>query len=324
MLTRVYRNGVLEAEGFDATRVSDYLGEPDTVVWLDVCRPTPEDLAVIADELGLHPLAREDATGRAQRPKLEPYAGHQFLVAYAAAYDPEQRELITSEVDVFFDQRWLLTVRKEPVFDITPVLAAWDTNAALAKHGTTFLLHGLLDVVIEGHYAVIARLDDEIEELEEQLFAADGGGGLDTQRRSFELRKALVSLRRVALPMREVVNGLMRRETFPIDAELAPYYQDLFDHVLRAAEWTDSLRDLISTLLETHLTIQGNRLNEVMKRLTSYAAIVAVPTAVAGIYGMNVRLYPDAGTEAGWWVAIGLMVAISGFLFFYFRRKDWL
>jgi magnesium transporter len=124
--------------------------------------------------------------------------------------------------------------------------------------------------------------------------------------------------------MREVVNGLMRRDVCMIDDELRPYFQDLYDHVLRAAEWTDSLRDLVGTVLETHLTLQGNRLNEVMKRLTSYAAIVAVPTAVAGVYGMNVRLYPAPGSVAGWWVALALMVGISGFLFFYFRRKDWL
>jgi len=322
VLTRVYRNGVLEAEGFDPARVSDYLAEPDTVVWLDVCRPTPGDLAVVADELGLHPLAREDATGRAQRPKIEPYAGHQFLVAYAAAYDAATREVTTSEVDVFFDQRWLVTVRKEPVFDIAPVMAQWDDAGALAKHGTAFLLHGLLDVVVEGHFAVISALDDEIEEIEDDLFEADAG--MDSQRRTFELRKALVALRRIVLPMREVVNGLMRRDAFPIQAELLPYYQDLYDHVLRASEWTDSLRDLVTTVLETHLTIQGNRLNEVMKRLTSYAAIVAVPTAIAGVYGMNTRLYPAAGSAAGWWFALGTMVAVSGTLFVYFRRKDWL
>ena len=323
MLTRVYRNGVLEAEGFDPARVSDFLAEPDTLVWLDVCRPTSGDLAIVADELSLHPLAREDATGRPQRPKLEPYAGHQFLVAYAAAYSPATREITTSEIDVFFGPRWLLTVRKEPVFDMAPVVAQWDASAALANNGTAFLLHGLLDVVVEGHFEAVARLDDEIDGLEDALFSGEPGG-IDTQRRTFELRKALVGLRRVVLPMREVVNGLMRRDGFVIEPELMPYYRDLYDHVLRAAEWTDSLRDLISTVLETYLTVQGNRLNEVMKRLTSYAAIVAVPTAIAGIYGMNTRLYPAAGTGAGWWFAIGSMVAISGFLFFYFRRKDWL
>ena len=323
MLTRVYRNGVLEAEGFDPALVSDYLDEPDTVVWMDVCRPTPEDLSVVATELGLHPLAAEDATGRAQRPKLEPYAGHQFLVAYGTSYDAGTREFTASEVDVFFDARWVLTVRKEPVFDITPVLAAWDSGVALAKHGTAFLLYGLLDVLVEGHFAVVQQLDDEIDALEDALFGGEAEG-IETQRRTFELRKALVAFRRVSLPMREVVNGLMRRDVCEIDAELTPYYQDLYDHVLRAAEWADSLRDLVSTVLETHLTIQGNRLNEVMKRLTSYAAIVAVPTAIAGIYGMNTRLYPAANTAAGWWLAIGLMAGISGFLFVYFRRKDWL
>jgi magnesium transporter len=323
VLTRVYRNGVLEAEGFDPALVSDYLDEPDTVVWMDVCRPTREELEVVAAELDLHPLAAEDATGRAQRPKLEPYAGHQFLVAYATSYDSESRELTASEVDVFFDQRWVLTVRKEPVFDIAPVLAAWDSGAAMAKHGTAFLLYGLLDVLVEGHFVVVQQLDDEIDALEEALFEPSAQG-LATQRRTFELRKALVAFRRVSLPMREVVNGLMRRDVCEIDGELTPYYQDLYDHVLRAAEWADSLRDLVSTVLETHLTIQGNRLNEVMKRLTSYAAIVAVPTAIAGIYGMNTRLYPAAGSTTGWWLAIGLMGAISGFLFLYFRRKEWL
>jgi magnesium transporter len=325
MLTRVYRNGVLEAEGFDPKRVSDYLAEPDTVVWLDVCRPTPGDLAVVADELGLHPLAREDATGRAQRPKLEPYAGHQFLVAYGVSFDPVTRDITTSEIDVFFDLRWLLTVRKEPVFDMAPVVKRWDDSPALAKHGVPFLLHGLLDVLVDGHFATVEQLDDAIEGLEEGLFAEDGRGAASaSQRETFELRKALVSFRRVVLPMREVVNGLMRRDVCPIDPELAPYYQDVYDHVLRATEWTESLRDLVTSVLETHLTIQGNRLNEVMKRLTSYAAIVAVPTAIAGVYGMNTRLYPAAGSEAGWWFAIGLMATISGLLFVYFRRRDWL
>ncbi|HEX8003751.1 MAG TPA: magnesium/cobalt transporter CorA [Mycobacteriales bacterium] len=323
MLTRVYRNGVLEAEGFDPALASDYLAESDTVVWLDICRPTVEDLAVVAEELGLHPLAAEDATGRAQRPKLEPYAGHQFLVAYGTTYDSATRTLTTSEVDVFFDQRWVVTVRKDPVWDVAPVLEAWDNSAALAKHGTAFLLYGLLDALVEGQFQVVQQLDDEIEGLEDALFG-EPAEGLGTQRRTFELRKALVAFRRVCLPMREVVNGLMRRDVCDIDGALMPYYQDLYDHVLRAAEWSDSLRDLVTTVLETHLTIQGNRLNEVMKRLTSYAAIVAVPTAIAGIYGMNTRLYPAAGSATGWWFALGLMLAISGFLFGYFRRKDWL
>ena len=323
MQTRVYRNGVLEAEGFVPAEVSDLLAEPDTVVWLDVCQPTRDDLAVVADELGLHPLAREDATGRAQRPKLEPYDGHQFLVAYGAAFDQDTQTISTSEVDVFFDDRWLLTVRKDPVFDLAPVLQRWDDAPELSKHGVAFLLHGLLDVVVDGHFEVVEALDEAIEGLEDALFD-DGADAYTVQRGTFELRKALVAFRRVVLPMREVVNALMRREACPIDAELMPYFQDVYDHVLRATEWTESLRDLVTSVLEAQLTMQGNRLNEVMKRLTSYAAIVAVPTAIAGIYGMNTRLYPPTNSAAAWWFAVSLMAGLSAFLFVYFRRKDWL
>jgi magnesium transporter len=323
MLTRVYRKGSLDVEGCDPALISDYLAEgDDVVVWMDICNPTPEDFDVVAEELGLHPLAREDATGHAQRPKLEPYAGHQFLVAYAASYDTKHLDLTTSEIDVFFDKQWVLTVRKDPVFDIAPVLRRWDDAPHLAKYGVPFLLHGLLDVVVDGYFDVVDQLDEAIEGLEELIFETTRG--TVTQRRTFELRKVLVTFRRIVLPMREVLNTLMHRDVCAIDPELQPYFQDVYDHVVRATEWTESLRDLVTSVLETYLTLQGNRLNEVMKQLTSYAAIVAVPTAIAGIYGMNTRLYPAANTTAAWWVAIGSMLAITVFLYLYFRRKDWL
>jgi magnesium transporter len=323
MLVRVYRSGVLVEDACDPARVSDYLDEPDTVVWMDVANPTPGDFDVVGEELGLHPLAREDATGRAQRPKLEPYAGHQFLVVYAASYDAGEVALTTSEIDVFFDERWVLTVRKDPVFDMAPVMKRWDDAPHLAKYGVPFLLHGLLDVIVDGQFDVVDELDEAIEGLAEALFAPSGHGTV-IQRRTFELRKVLVAFRRIVLPMREVVNALLHRDVCDIDPELQPYFTDVYDHVVRATEWTESLRDLITSVLETYLTLQGNRLNEVMKQLTSYAAIVAVPTAIAGIYGMNTRLYPAAGSVVGWWFAIGSMVAISVFLYAYFRRKDWL
>src|SRR5438270_158659 len=125
---------------------------------------------------------------------------------------------------------------------------------------------------------------------------------LAVQRRSFELRKSLVQLRRVVLPMREVVNSLMRRDLHIVDEAMAPYYQDVYDHVLRATEWTESLRDLVTTILETHLTVRGNRLNVIMKQVTSWAAIIAVPTAVTGFYGQNVP-YPGYGQHWGFWVS---------------------
>ena len=147
-------------------------------------------------------------------------------------------------------------------------------------------------------------LDTEIEALEDLLFDDRAAANTEVQRRSFELRKSLVLLRRLVLPMREVVNSLMRRDLHVLDEAMAPYYQDVYDHVLRATEWTESLRDLVTTILETNLTIQGNRMNLVMKKVTSWAAIIAVPTAITGFYGQNVP-YPGFAAHWGFWFSIG-------------------
>ena len=166
------------------------------------------------------------------------------------------------------------------------------------------------------------QLDEQIEGLEDVLFDAKPRSRV-LQRRSFEMRKSLVLLRRVVLPMREVVNSLMRRDIHLLDEEMTHYYQDVYDHVLRATEWTESLRDLVTTILETRLTIQGNRLNEIMKKLTGWAAIIAIPTAVTGFYGQNVP-YPGFGQTWGVVSSVVLIAVIAGSLYTMFKRKGWL
>jgi magnesium transporter len=320
--TRLYRQGVLEAKDFPAAQISDYLQELDTVVWLDLCEPDQQDLEVISQEFGLHPLAVEDATQRHERPKLDRYQDHAFLTAYAVGLDPATGRLTTSELAAFITPRALITVRKDPRFDIDGVVARWDGSADLAGHGVGFLLWGLLDIVVDGHFAAVQQLDEALEGLEDLLFA-ERPHGAEVQRRSFELRKSLVVLRRVVLPMREVVNTLLRRDLKLVDEAMAPYFQDVYDHVLRATEWTESLRDLVSTILETNLTIQGNRLNSIMKKVTSWAAIIAVPTAVTGFYGMNVP-YPGFAQHSGFVTSVVLLVVLSGGLYLLFKRLDWL
>jgi magnesium transporter len=288
--TRLYRNGRLEREDFAASEISDLIELPDAAVWLDYCRPSVEDLQTIAEELKLHPLAVEDAVGEHQRPKLDRYRSHLFLNAYSVRLREETGTLQTSEVGVFITPRALVTVRKDEGIDADAVRRRWDESEDLAAHGVTFLLWGLLDVIVDGHFEAVQALDDQIEDLQDLLF--DGSPReAEVQRRSFELRKSLVLLRRVVVPMREVVNSVMRRDLHVIDQEMSPYYQDVYDHVLRATEWTEALRDLVTTVLETNLALQGNRMNLVMKKVTSWAAIIAVPTAITGFYGQNVP-YP--------------------------------
>jgi magnesium transporter len=265
----------------------------------------------------------EDALSQGQRPKLDHYDDHVFISLYDVDLERDSGQLDAVELSVFAAPRYLITVRRNSRFDIHQVVKRWDDNADLAKYGVGYLLWGLLDVVVDGHFETVQELDDEIEKLEDLLFD-DRPRAPEVQRRSFELRKSLVLLRRVVLPTREVVNSLIRRETNLVDPTLMPYLQDVYDHVLRATDWTDSLRDLVSTILETNLTIQSNRMNEIMKAVTSWAAIAAVPTVITGYYGMNVRIFPAAQSFTGGLVALGLMVVGVAVLYRMFKARDWL
>ncbi|NJC69738.1 magnesium transporter CorA family protein [Planosporangium thailandense] len=321
--TRLYRNGVLEAEDFPVEDVSDHLADDQAVVWLDLCRPTQADFDVLSEEFGLHHLAVEDAMNFGQRPKLDRYRTHLFISAYAVGLDRAHGRLTTCEIGVFVTPQALITVRRDDTVDIEAVVARWDENADLTKHGVAFLLYGLLDYLVDGHMAAVQELDASLEGVEGRLFDGDRVSIRDVQRRSFRLRRSLVVLRRVVLPMREVVNALMRPTLHVVSEPMLPYYQDVYDHVLRASEWTESLRDLVTTILETNLTIQGNRMNQIMKQLTSWAAIIAVPTAITGFYGQNVP-YPGFGKMWGFVASTAVTVVISVALYVSFKRRDWL
>jgi magnesium transporter len=322
--TRVYRSGNLVASGFPVVDISDYLDKDDgSVVWLDLLDPDDRDLEVLSEEFGLHPLAVEDAEHEHQRTKLDRYDGYLFLTVYAVRLNEHTGKLGTSELSAFITKRALITIRKDDAFDINAVVSYWDGSPDLAKEGVGYLLHGLLDNIVDGYFSAVQALDDEIEAIEDQLFSDNPREQGMVQRRSFELRKSLVLLRRVVLPMREVVNAVMRRDLGIMTDVLQPYYQDVYDHVLRATEWTESLRDLVTTVLETNLTVQANRMNVITKKVTSWAAIIAVPTFVTGFYGMNV---PYAGFGKGWGVAVAVVVMLvtSSTLYFVFKAKDWL
>lgn len=320
--TRLYRNGVLEAEDFPAADVSDHLNDPTATVWLDMCGPTEEDLATISEELGLHRLAVEGAVHQQQRPRVDRYNTHSLLTAYSVRLDVDTGELVSSEMAAFITPRALVTVRKDEHFDDDALVERWDEAVDLAKCGVGFLLHGLLDYVVDSHFDAVQDMDEQIEALEDMVFA-ESVDHRDMQRRALQLRKSLVMLRRVVLPMREVVNTLMRRDLQLVNDELMPYFQDVYDHVLRASEWTESLRDLVTTLRETQLNLQSNRLNNIMKKVTGWAAIIAVPTAITGFYGQNVP-YPGSEQPWGFWVSTTAVLTISGSLYVLFRKRDWL
>jgi magnesium transporter len=319
--TRAYHKGELVAQDFPLEAVSDHLDD-DAVVWVDLCAPSEADLVRLADELGLHELAVEDALGEHQRPKVDYYQTHLFLSCHALDVDLETGDLVVDEIDAFVNHNWLITVHDQPIAVLDRVRQRWDRSHHLAQHGVGFLLYGLLDVVVDGYFDVVEMFDNYYDEVSEGLFA-DQPLDPARQRHWFSMRRALVRFHRLAVPMREAVSTLMRREHQAISADMYPYFQDIYDHILRVSESSDTLRDLVATIVETNLSLRDYRQNQVMKKVTSWAAIIAVPTLITGYYGMNVP-YPGFGTTAGALVSGGLILVLSGLLFLLFRARDWL
>jgi magnesium transporter len=320
--TRAYRGAVLADQDFPLARVSDFLEKPDTVVWVDFCSPSDEQLHELAGELGLHELAIEDAIEPHQRPKLDRYATHLFLACHAVRMDEETSGLDKTEIDAFIHERWLITVRKNDGFPIGPVIERWDRSSDLMVHGVGFLLYGLLDVIVDGYFEVIEAFDNYYEEVSDGIFSErpiDPG----RQRHWFDMRRATVRFHRLCHPLREAVSQLMRREVGAVPEALYPYFQDVYDHILRVSESSDSLRDLVSTIVETNLSLRDYRQNQVVKKVSSWAAIFAVPALIGTYYGMNVP-YPGYGREWGVVASTFLMVASCTGLYRLFRRIDWL
>jgi len=324
--TRLWSDGALKAENFPLNDVSARLAESGALVWVDVCNPDPALLSELVGELGLDGRADKDVDG--QRTKATRYTNHTFLTVYATDVGPIipgdiASRLVTARISIFVLPAAVVTVRHEndpakPVFDIDEVVRRWDDNADLLRKGSPALLHELLDVVVEGHFDAIQQLDDAVESLEDGLFD-DTGSNRTIQRNTFRLRKELVELRRIVLPMREVVNTIRRSDTTERDG----WYDDLYDNVIRAAEWTESLRDMITTVFETNLSLQDARLNIVVKKLTGWAAIIAMPTLVTGWYGQNVP-YPGFSQVSGVVTSALLSVITSVVLYISFKRRGWI
>jgi magnesium transporter len=321
-------------DGFEFSSISDCLTAEGTLVWCDIYDADHAILKDLAQELGLNEWAVEDALGDAERTKAVVYKTHTFFTVYGVTLSPEAADIDSTDdlptdsllevhrISGFVLPQGLITVRLSPKFDIDAVSRRFDELGG-QEHGVGALVHGLLDVVVDGHFEAVQILDDGIEALEDDLFAEETPRkGL--QRKTFRMRKDLVALRRVVLPMREVVNAIQHRRMDAKTApELDPVYADLYDHVLRVSEWTESLRDMITTVFETNLSLQDARLNTVMKKLTGWAAIIAVPTAITGFYGQNVN-YPGIDTGWGFVVSSAVIVVLVIILYGTFKKRDWL
>jgi magnesium transporter len=303
-------------------RISDILQKDDALLWIDVVDPTPDDLRLIGEEFRFHPLAMEDALRRHQRPKLDHYDGFLFLVFYGLETDEER--IVTREVNLFAGKNFLVTVHDGSLSAIPETANRWTANVErMGNRGIGLLVYSLLDAIVDGYFPVIDDLAEQIDGLEAAIFERQRTDR-DEQAQIFRLKKDLLAVRRVLGPERDVMNVLVRRDVPLFGEAVIVYFQDVYDHILRVTDAVDTYRDLLSSALDAHLSLTSNRLNEVVKRLTSSSIILMSMTLVAGVYGMNFVHMPELGWRLGYAWALGLMLAVGGSLVALFRRIRWL
>ena len=316
----LYRDGKLEDAHCDPETIKDHLAHEGPKILLDIEDPTQEDLDLLERQFGFHPLTMEDTENRGQRPKLEIFDTYNFLVVHAFRLEG-RTSLVDSEVHVLFSKGFMVTLRYKPAFDLSRVKERLAHQPHLTKEGGAFLLYLLLDEIVDGYFGVIDQLEDLGDEIEERVFADTPDP--DVQEDIFRLKRRVVKFRRLIVPLREALDRALELPEF-VTPSMAPYYRDVLDHVIRASDFTDNIRDLLTSALEAQLSQISNRMNQVMKSLTSWGAIILVPTLIAGIYGMNFRGMPELHWAIGYPLALGLMVASAVGLYLVFRRKGWL
>jgi magnesium transporter len=307
--------------------ISELVADPSTLVWLDIVDPQADDLELLAREVDAHPLAIEDLRNRGQRTKLDTYGDRHVVVAYeavprASERDGDAADIDLAEVHLFAGPGYLVTVRWSASPAIALTRGRLERRVDVVGSSVGGLLYAVLDAIVDGYLPVVDALNDQLDELQSALLSGDAEQ--DALQRLLVMKRSLLKLRQVAAPLREVANALLRREAPLIDDDAAPYYNDLFDHLVRVLESIDLLRDLGAVTLDVNLAATNNTLNLVMKRLTAVTVILMVPTLIAGIYGMNFRFMPELDWLFGYPFALGLMlVAVLGAIA-YLRRHDWL
>jgi magnesium transporter len=321
---RRFRPGQAGGETFDLADGQELRREGDAFAWIDITDPEESDLERLQGLFALHPTTLEDTLHRRQRTKVEIFEGYVFVVLRPVTVRPgSPLTLDEHEIHVIAGEGFLATLRWVPGYPAEGATARWDRREDLHDQG--FALYALLDEVVDDYLSVIEALEDEADDLEDAVFDRDEGAppDSDVQERLFRLKRDTVMLRRAAMPLRHGID-LLQEEPSLATPSLTPYYGDVMDHLIRVIELADNIRDLLTSLLEIRVAQAANRLNEVMKKLSAWAAIVLVPTLIAGVYGMNFSHMPELDWKLGYPLALGLMMGASGALYLLFRRKDWL
>jgi magnesium transporter len=317
----VYRHGVREDDvaldqAFEASR------EAGSLVWIGLHEPTDEEFDAVRREFGLHELAVEDAMKGHQRPKLEVYGGEQLFVVLKTARYFEPDVLEFGEILVLVGPTFVVSVRHGEASPLDGVRDGLEKRPDLLRCGPAAVLHAIMDKVVDDYTPVLQALDVDITELETEVFGAERPAGLTE--RIYRIKRQVISLHRATAPLTEPLRGLSEGRYMYVNDDLKPYFRDVFDHLTRTVQTADQYRELLNSILQAHLTLVSVAQNEQVRAISAWAAIIAVPTLITGIYGMNFEHMPELRWELGYPAVLLVILTICFSLYRYFKRIQWL
>ena len=321
----IYRNGVRDPAVVEFDELFAACQTGDAVAWLGLYEPTSEELGAVAQTFGLHELAVEDAIQAHQRPKLDRYDGMMLLVLRPARYVDETETVVFGELEIFAGPNFVITVRHGEAPDLGHVRRALEARPELLARGPFAIVYGMLDHVVDCYSPVVAGLENDIDEIEDEVF----GGSGSVSRRTYELTREVIEFQRATKPLAGILTQLIALPG--VDDEERRYLRDVQDHALRVEEKVDSFRALLQNILSVHLTLETKALselsinqNEQVQKISAWAAILFAPTLIGTIYGMNFEHMPELHWRLGYPMAIAMMLAVSVVLYAIFKRRRWI
>jgi magnesium transporter len=314
-----YQNG-MKCGSVEIDDLNDVLQQPDTFVWIGLQDPGEKMLKRMQATFGLHELAIEDALHSHQRAKIEAYGDVLFIVLRTAELKGDQVEL--GETHFFLGKNFLVTIRHGSSLSYMDVRARCESTPHLLKKGPAFALYAVMDFIVDQYFPVIVTLEEKLADVEDKIF--EETSRRETTQHIYFMKRQLLEIKRAVSPLIDICNKLMRFDLTLIDNETRPYFRDIYDHAIRINEMLDNARELLSTALEANLSLLSISQNDVSKRFAGWAAIIGVPTMIAGIYGMNFRFMPELDWQLGYPVVVGLILTICGAMYFFFKRSGWL
>ncbi len=318
----VYRDGKKLAD-ISPAEISEYLARGDCFAWVALREPDEAELAAMQEEFGLHELAVEDARQGHQRPKIEEYGNSLFAVLHTVELAGDDLQL--GEVDIFVGSNYVLSVRNRTERGFAAVRARCEREPELLRHGAGYVLYALLDAIVDRYFPLLDTLERELEAFEERLFAGgEGASPRENIESLYALKQKFVTLKHAVAPLLDAIGRLYGGRIPPICAGMQDYFRDVYDHLVRLNQMIDADREMLVTAMSVNLSMLQIHENEVTKRLASYAALIAVPTMIAGIYGMNFEHMPELRSPWGYPATLAVMAAIDGYVFYRLRRARWL